>query len=139
MVYSDSTLLHTFRVGLGTNPDSAKQRQGDRATPEGVYAVAYKNPDSRFYKSLALTYPNQQDAERGLRTGLITQKEHDAILAAHRQGRTPPWNTALGGEIFIHGHGSASDWTWGCIALDDSDMERLYRVVPPGTPITIRP
>ena len=52
---------------------------------------------------------------------------------------TPPWDTKLGGEVFVHGRGAKSDWTLGCIALDDSDIEELYRLVPVGTPITIHP
>jgi lipoprotein-anchoring transpeptidase ErfK/SrfK len=50
-----------------------------------------------------------------------------------------PWNTALGGEIFIHGHGSGSDWTWGCVALDDADIQELYSLIPVGTPVRIHP
>lgn len=132
-------VVRRYRIGLGTNPVPPKRRQGDRATPEGDYSVVYKNPRSQFHLSLALDYPNREDAARGLRDGLIGAAERDRIVAALRRGATPPWNTRLGGEIFIHGGGSATDWTWGCVALDDRDVEELYGLVPPGTRVTILP
>lgn len=128
-----------YRVALGTDPVTPKRREGDRATPEGSYRIAYKNPHSRFYRSLALDYPGRHDAARGLAHGLISRAQHDRIQAAHRARHMPPWNTALGGAIFIHGNGAQRDWTWGCIALDDRDMETLYHTVPVGTPVTILP
>ncbi len=60
-------------------------------------------------------------------------------MAAIDNGRCPPWNTRLGGEIFIHGRGSGSDWTLGCVALDDADMKELYDAVSLGTPVIIHP
>ena len=131
--------VKTYRIGLGNTPTGAKQRQGDGRTPEGTFYVCVKNPKSRFHLSLGLSYPTPADATRGLREGLITQAEHDAVLAAHRNHTTPPWNTALGGEIFIHGNGSGSDWTLRCVALDDVDMTELYARVGKGTPVEIRP
>ena len=132
-------VVKTYRIGLGNTPTGTKQRQGDGRTPEGTFYVCVKNPKSRFHLSLGLSYPTPADATRGLREGLITQAEHDAVLAAHRNHTTPPWNTALGGEIFIHGNGSGSDWTLGCVALDDADMDELYALVGKGTPVEIRP
>ena len=131
--------VKTYRIGLGNTPTGTKQRQGDGRTPEGTFYVCVKNPKSRFHLSLGLSYPTPADAARGLREGLITQAEHDAVLAAHRNHTTPPWNTALGGEIFIHGNGSGSDWTLGCVALDDVDMTELYALVGKGTPVEIHP
>ncbi len=114
-------------------------REGDGRTPEGTYYVCVKNPKSRFHLSLGISYPTPADAARGLRDRLITPAQHDAIVAAHRKRTTPPWNTALGGEIFIHGCGSSSDWTLGCVALDDDAMTELFDLVPIGTKIEIRP
>ncbi|MCL4807433.1 MAG: L,D-transpeptidase [Thermoanaerobaculia bacterium] len=139
LVYSGETLLKTYRVGLGGNPVPPKERQGDLATPEGSYVVCIRNPRSQFLLSLGLTYPNAADADRGLKAGLVTRSQHRRIVEAARTGACPPWNTALGGEIFIHGRGSATDWTWGCVALDDDDMRELYSRIPVGTPVVIEP
>jgi len=98
-----------------------------------------KNPRSRYHLSLGLSYPDAEDAARGLAAGIITQEQHKSIVRAIRAGKRPPWNTALGGEIFIHGSGARSDWTLGCIALDDPAIERLYRLAELGTPVIIRP
>jgi len=138
-LYSGNQLLRTYRVGLGLNPGPAKRRAGDNATPEGSYFVCVKNPHSAFFLSLGLSYPGQADADRGLKAGLITASQHRQILIAAQRKVVPPWNTALGGTIFIHGHGSASDWTWGCIALDDPDIKELYPRIPVGTPVRIDP
>jgi L,D-peptidoglycan transpeptidase YkuD (ErfK/YbiS/YcfS/YnhG family) len=86
-----------------------------------------------------LSYPNTEDAKRGLKAGLIAREEHDAIAAAIGKRATPPWKTALGGEIFIHGRGSGRDWTQGCIALDDKDIREIYRAIPALTPVEIVP
>jgi murein L,D-transpeptidase YafK len=132
-------VVKTYRIGLGNTPTGAKQRQGDGRTPEGTFYVCVKNPKSKYHLSLGLSYPTPADAARGLRDGLVTQAQHDAILAAHKKGATPPWNTFLGGEVFIHGSGSGSDWTLGCVALDDADMTELYSFVEKGTAVIIRP
>jgi len=138
-VHRGAQVVKTYRIGLGHTPTGTKRRQGDGRTPEGTFYVCVKNPRSRFHLSLGLSYPTPADAARGLREGLVTQAQHDAILAAHRKHVSPPWNTALGGEIFIHGNGSGSDWTLGCIALEDADMDALYALVANGTPVEIRP
>jgi murein L,D-transpeptidase YafK len=138
-LYSNGEMVRAYRIGLGTNPVGDKVRQGDRRTPEGQFYVCIKNPKSQFYLSLGLSYPNEEDAERGLRDGLIDRVRYNQIVNAIRSRRTPPQNTALGGEIFIHGHGSASDWTWGCVALDNPDIKELFDAVPVGTPVLIRP
>ncbi|HEV8268022.1 MAG TPA: L,D-transpeptidase [Thermoanaerobaculia bacterium] len=138
-LYDGETLVKTYRVALGLNPVPPKRRAGDRATPEGTYFICLKNPASRFTLSLAINYPNARDAERGLKEGLIGRAARDRIVAAERRRTVPPWNTALGGEIFIHGRGAGSDWTWGCVALDDDDVRELYARLPVGTPVEIRP
>jgi murein L,D-transpeptidase YafK len=136
-LYSDGRVVRTYRVALGKNPSDDKERQGDYRTPEGEFYVCVKNAASKFYLSLGLSYPNREDAERGLRDRLITRGQYARIVEALGKGLRPPWDTALGGEIFIHGGGSASDWTWGCVALDDADVKELFDAVPKGTKVVI--
>jgi len=137
--YSDKTLLRTYRVGLGFSPVADKVREGDGATPEGEFYVFVKNNKSAYYLSLGVSYPNVEDADRGLRDGLITKAQHDAIVEAHRKKIGPLQYTKLGGLIYIHGNGAKSDWTWGCVALENGDMKELYDAVSVGTSVTIKP
>ena len=137
--YSDKTLLRTYRVGLGFSPVADKVREGDGATPEGEFYVFVKNNKSAYYLSLGVSYPNVEDAERGLRDGLIARRQYDAIVEAHRKKIGPPQYTKLGGLIYIHGNGAKSDWTWGCVALENADMKELFDSVEVGTPVTILP
>jgi hypothetical protein len=136
-LYSDGRVVREYRVVLGGDPVNDKERQGDSRTPEGEFYVCVKNEKSQFYRSLGLSYPNKEDAERGLRAGLITRAEHDRITSAIARRRRPPWDTALGGEIFIHGGGTSNDWTLGCVALDNPDMQELFDSVPLNTPVRI--
>ena len=138
-LYSDGALVRTYRVGLGLNPVADKKRRGDHATPEGEFYVFTKNSKSAFYLSLGISYPNVEDAERGLHDGMISRAQHAAIVNAIKRKATPPQNTALGGDIYIHGNGSSRDWTWGCVALEDVEMKELFDAVPVGTPVTIKP
>jgi murein L,D-transpeptidase YafK len=137
-LYSAGRVVRTYRVALGLSPVEDKIRAGDRRTPEGDFYICLKNSHSQFYLSLELSYPNQKHAERGLRDGLITRGQYNQILSALTRKRVPPQNTRLGGELFIHGNGSQSDWTWGCVALDDKNIRELFDAVPVGTPVTIR-
>ncbi|MHC4258947.1 MAG: L,D-transpeptidase family protein [Planctomycetota bacterium] len=137
-LYSDSKIVRSYRIVLGFQPTGDKVEEGDGRTPEGRYYVCVKNPKSQYYLSLGLSYPNIQDAERGLRGGLISRQQYRRIAEAISQGRQPPWHTPLGGEIFIHGDGSKRDWTLGCIALNNDDMRELYDVVSVGTPVLIQ-
>ncbi len=102
-------LVKAWRVALGTNPVPPKEREGDRATPEGSYFICMKNPRSKFHLSLGISYPGPHDARRGFKAGLISMQERRAIERAHASGTTPPWNTPLGGEVFVHGNGSQPD------------------------------
>ena len=138
-LYSDKAVVRVYKVGLGLNPVPDKQREGDRATPEGDFYVFTKNQRSAFYLSLGISYPNGEDAARGLRDGLISQSQHDAILNAIKLKARPPQYTALGGLIYIHGNGAGSDWTWGCVALENEDMKELFDAVLVGTPVRIEP
>jgi murein L,D-transpeptidase YafK len=135
----DGKQVKTYPVALGSAPLGHKRENGDRRTPEGTYYICRKNPKSQFYLSLGLSYPNRQDAADGLKFGLINRKQYKRIIKALDRGDCPPWDTALGGEIFIHGNGSAPDWTWGCVALDDPEIKELYDTVPVGTAVTIEP
>lgn len=138
-LYSAGSLVRTYKVGLGLNPVDDKKRQGDRATPEGEFYIFTKNGKSAYYLSLGISYPNVEDAERGLRDGLISRAQYDVIVKAIKRKASPPQNTALGGDIYIHGNGASSDWTWGCVALENEDIRELYDAVSVGTPVTIKP
>jgi murein L,D-transpeptidase YafK len=138
-LYSDGALVRSYKVGLGLNPVPDKVRQGDRATPEGDFYIFTKNDKSAYYLSLGISYPNIEDAQRGLRDGLISRAQHDAILKAIKLKATPPQHTALGGDIYIHGNGASSDWTWGCVALENEDVKELFGAIALGTPVTIKP
>ena len=138
-LYSDGKQVRVYKVGLGLNPVPDKVRQGDRATPEGEFYVFTKNNRSAFYLSLGISYPNAEDAARGLRDKLISRAQHDAIVRAIKRKATPPQNTALGGNIYIHGNGAGSDWTWGCVALENEHIKELFDAIPVGTPVTIKP
>jgi murein L,D-transpeptidase YafK len=138
-LYSGDALLRTYKTGLGFNPGADKQQEGDGATPEGEFYVFVKNNRSAYYLSLGISYPNVEDADRGLRDGLINREQHRAITEAIRKKTAPPQYTKLGGLIYIHGHGARSDWTWGCIALENEDIRELFDAVKVGTPVTIVP
>jgi len=137
-LYSGDKLVRTYHVGLGLSPVGDKVRQGDRRTPEGDFFIFTKNDKSAFYLSLGVSYPNAAHAERGLRDGLITKAEYESIISALNAKRAPPQNTKLGGDIYIHGNGASSDWTWGCVALENDDVRELFNAVPVGTPVRIQ-
>jgi murein L,D-transpeptidase YafK len=138
-LYSDDSLVRTYRVGLGFSPIADKVREGDGATPEGDFYIFVKNNKSAYYLSVGISYPNLEDAERGLRDGLISRAQYNSIVDANRKKTGPPQYTKLGGLIYIHGNGAKSDWTWGCVALENSDMKELFDAVSVGTPVTIKP
>lgn len=138
-LYSEEKLVRSYRIGLGFSPVADKQREGDGATPEGDFYVFVKNNKSAYYLSLGVSYPNVEDAERGLRDGLITKPQYDAIVDAQRRKTAPPQYTNLGGLIYIHGNGAGSDWTLGCVALENEDMKELFDAVQVGTPVKINP
>lgn len=113
--------VRSYSVDLGSNPTGHKQYQGDGRTPEGLYYITHRNPESNFFLSLGISYPNAQDRAR-----------------ARAMGRDP------GGDIFIHGRGPRAqnpprDWTRGCAAVTDREMAEIFTLVRPGTPILIKP
>ncbi|MCL4186108.1 MAG: L,D-transpeptidase family protein [Rhodobacteraceae bacterium] len=112
-------VLKRYRVDLGRAPAGPKRIEGDGKTPEGTYVIDRRNPDSRFHLSLGISYPSEDDRAQ-----------------AAAVGESP------GGDIFIHGRngrGGRTDWTEGCIAVTDREMEEIYAMVRVGTPITIHP
>ena len=113
-------VLESYDIALGFAPNGHKQFEGDGKTPEGTYYITHKNPRSRFHLSLGISYPNVADVE-----------------FAESQDKSP------GGDIFIHGGPLGPivrrDWTEGCIAVTNKEMERIYSMVEPGTVIHIMP
>lgn len=138
-LYEKDSLIKTYKIALGLVPIGKKEKQGDRKTPEGDYFITSKNEHSSYYLSLGISYPNIADAERGLKANLITKKVYNTIVSAQKHHRIPPQNTALGGDVFFHGNGTSRDWTWGCVALEDSDVKELFEKIPIGTPVRIDP
>ena len=139
LLFSDGKLVRTYHIALGFSPTGDKVRQGDRRTPEGSFYIFAKNAKSAFYLSLGLSYPNAEHAARGLRDGLITRSQYNQIMSALKRKLTPPQNTALGGDIYVHGNGTQSDWTWGCVALENEEMRELFEAVQVRTPVVIEP
>lgn len=139
-LYNDhQKLLKMYKIALGPHSVGTKTKQGDGATPEGDYYLTHKNPKSNYYLSLGVSYPNSKDAQSGLQRKLITQAQYDAIVTAINAQAKPPQNTRLGGDIFIHGGGNSSDWTLGCVALENKDIKELFDLLPVKTPVRIEP
>ncbi|KKN62461.1 hypothetical protein LCGC14_0511870 [marine sediment metagenome] len=119
-LFNNTSVLKAYRIDLGFAPEGPKQFEGDGKTPEGAYTVDRRNPDSLFHLSIGISYPNEAD-----------------IAFAAAQGREP------GGDIFIHGgprpgiDAIKPDWTAGCIAVSDREIEDIYAMVRDGTPIDI--
>jgi len=132
--------VKTYRITVGNNLQD-KRIEGDLCTPEGEFYICTKQGPgkTRFYRSFGLSYPNIEDAERGLADGTITQSHHDSITRAIQAGQQPPWKTPLGGEIMIHGCKNGRAGTLGCVALDNADMLELFSVLQIDTPVKIIP
>jgi murein L,D-transpeptidase YafK len=123
---SKGNVIKTYNIALGTNPDGPKEMQGDYRTPEGTYIIDSRNRDSRYHISLHISYPNEEDKRR-----------------AKSKGVSP------GGDIMIHGlmngyswvgdSHTSFDWTKGCIAVTDEEIEEIDKLVPDGTIVEIRP
>jgi len=144
-LYDGGRLVAAYPAVVGREPGD-KRREGDRRTPEGAFYICLRKGRGQtpYTRSLGLSYPALDDARRGLREGLIGRDEYEAIADAHVRRARPPWDTALGGEIMIHGRrrladGSVRDSTLGCIAVDDAVIRALYPLLPLGTPVEIRP
>ena len=117
-------VIGSYEISLGGDPDGPKRQEGDERTPEGSYIIDFRKPDSAYHLSLHISYPNDSDRLLSAALGV------------------PP-----GGDIFIHGLPNAYpfdsapkiDWTLGCIAVDNAEIEEIWRLVPVGTPILIVP
>ena len=136
-VYSAGKAVKVYRIALGRSPEGDKTREGDGRTPLGSFYVCNKNAQSSYHKSLGLSYPSAEDAKRGRSAGLISSSQQRAIVEAVEHHRQPPWDTKLGGMIMIHGGGTAIDWTTGCIALSNANIDELFAKVPVGTPVVV--
>ena len=140
-LYLGETLAAEYPVSIGRSSAADKSVEGDEATPLGDFYICAKNPRSKHFLSLCLSYPNAAHAERGLRAGLISKDEHAEILAAIAARRLPPQKTRLGGEIYIHGgrleHGDRG--TQGCVAVANEIMQTLFDQLPLGTAVAIEP
>jgi murein L,D-transpeptidase YafK len=115
----DGRVIATYRIVLGGAPVGHKRQQGDQRTPEGDYRITYRNDRSRFHLSLRVSYPDEADRRQAVARGVDP-----------------------GGDIMIHGAtppGSQADWTEGCIAVTNAEMEAIWQRVPVGTPIRITP
>jgi len=131
-VYRNGTLVvdACWHVALAAGyVPGHKQRRGDLRTPEGWSRISDR-PWSQFYSALSVHYPDAEDAARGLKAGLIDQAQHDAVVAADRKGSLPPRTTRLGGDIVIHGGGGRSDWTLGCVGMEDDEIDALRLLLP---------
>jgi murein L,D-transpeptidase YafK len=137
-LYVRGELKEAYPIGLGPNPNGPKEREGDGRTPEGQYYICTRNSASAFHLFLGLSYPNEKDARAARRAGRISEAQYRSVVEATRAGRRPPWDTPLGGEIGIHGEGAGWDWTAGCIAMENEDVDRLWRVMRLGDPVVIR-
>lgn len=138
-IFDGETLVRKYKIALGFSSTGDKKSEGDGKTPEGEFYVFTKNAESKFYLSLGVSYPNIEDAKRGLQEKIISQEEHDAILKAVIEKQMPPQKTALGGEIYIHGGGTETDWTDGCVGLKNEEIKEIFDAIPVGAPVVILP
>ncbi|MCE5241615.1 MAG: L,D-transpeptidase [Syntrophobacteraceae bacterium] len=140
LLIQDETLIRDYPVGLGPSPTGDKCYRGDGRTPEGEFFICSKNPNSNYYKSFGISYPDAKRAKDALIAGTISWNDYQNIVNTSSQHNTlPTWNTPLGGAIMIHGGGAYKDWTLGCIAVSNSIMDELFPVIPLGTPVKILP
>lgn len=129
--YERGTATGCWEVGLGFTPTGHKVREGDGTTPEGWYRTSDK-PWSAFYGAIYVHYPNEADAQAALDRGQISTADERKIRAALRAGAVPPQATPMGGEILLHGGGGRSDWTFGCVAFENSELDALRARLPSG-------
>lgn len=138
-VVVDGHAVLEYPIVLGSNPEGTKEREGDGRTPEGTYRICTRLDRSSYHLFLGLSYPGTADADAGLRRGAIDAGLRDVIAAKDEAGDVPPWNTALGGAVGLHGGGVAFDWTLGCVAFEDDDIEEVWLLTQIGTAVEIVP
>lgn len=133
-----SQVLGFYPVMIGQREGYDKVQQGDMVTPEGEFYVCEKRIHDRFHRSLDVSYPMIEDAERGYADGLITEEQKNRIVDAIEKGEKPDWSTALGGAILIHGDAhNGLNYTAGCVQMSDEDIDKIYPVVEKGCRIFI--
>lgn len=144
-LFKNGRQIAQFPASFGIDPDSDKYKTRDGATPEGLYFVSHKNDESRFHRFIGISYPNLANAARGLAYGAISFKEYKRIYQASLKPNRVPCDTGLGCGIGIHGGGVSReidktqerDWTEGCIALNNPDVEKVYDFCETGDPVII--
>ncbi|KGM06863.1 hypothetical protein LP43_1356 [Methylophaga thiooxydans] len=147
LIQKDGEVLRSFHVALGSGGRKAKMKSGDRLTPLGKYHITQVRDSDRFHMFIQLDYPSVRDAITALKEDRISKAQYRKILDAHIFGNLPPQNTPLGGAIGIHGIGvetkdkleihEIADWTKGCIALRNDEIEQLTKYISKGTQVTI--
>lgn len=138
-LYDRGRLVRTYPVTIGPEKPGRPGTREVRATPQGDFYVCTKNGQSPHHRFLGLSYPDRAATEWGWRRGWITAGEAGAIVAALNRRECPPWNTALGGGIGLHGAGDGRSATAGCVALRDADVEELFDVLRIGDEVQILP
>jgi len=145
LMHGDRPQLTLDNIALGRFGTSKQKLRGDNTTPLGRFRISRINQKSAFYRFIALDYPDLARSERALRDGEIDAAELRAIQAAHLRGKLPPQGTALGGRIGIHGLGSGDaevhaslNWTKGCVALTNQQIDTLLPWIRPGMRVEIR-
>lgn len=137
---ADNKVVGKWPCSLGEfSANGTKQKQGDRTTPSGDYYICVRNDKSAYHLSLGLSYPDKAAADRGLAAGLISQVEKDEIYSAIDKKVCPPWNTALGGAIMIHGNYQKGIPTAGCVAVSDNVMDILWPYGQLGIKVSVGP
>lgn len=147
IVQKDGKPIRSFHVALGSGGSKPKLEAGDRKTPMGKYHIVQVRDSDRFHMFIQLDYPSVRDAINALKAERISKDDYRRILDAHIFGKLPPQNTSLGGAIGIHGIGvetkdkleihELANWTQGCIALRNNEVEQLAYYVGKGTSVTI--
>jgi murein L,D-transpeptidase YafK len=123
---NDGKVLHTYQVALSTVPVGAKERAGDHKVPEGDYRIDYKNPASQFHLALHVSYPNEADRVYAKKLGL----EPGGEIEIHGLAKKYAWMGSMHRQY---------DWTNGCIAVTNAEIEEIYPMVPVGTKVEIKP
>lgn len=145
-IQCEGGFVFSVPAAFGRGEVGAKRSAGDQRTPEGEYRISGPARASRFHRFIPIDYPSRADADAALAEERLSPAEHARIVGAHERGALPPQDTALGGDLGLHGEGArwrgetqALDWTNGCVALSDRDIEFVAERVAEGTPLTILP
>lgn len=132
-------------IAIGRAGSGNKARRGDNITPLGTYRIAWVNRDSQFRLFFGFDYPSLRDAQKALHNGSISRRIYNSLVTAHQRHLVPMQNTFLGGLLGIHGLGHADarvhkymDWTRGCIALTNTQIDRLDKWIAKGTVVEIK-